>query len=314
MNTLPEKFLERLAKIVPEENLPKVLQTFSKKEQFALRLNAIKMKEKEGFLKELTKRNLVYAPVTWFPKAYILSMKDKTIVTSMPELHEGKIYIQSLSSMFVAWTLEPQAGERILDLCAAPGSKTTQMADMMEHKGHIIAVEHVRNRLYKLRSVLDLLGVGIVDMKLIDGRRYRCEGELFDKVLVDAPCSSEGRFDVTDKKTFRYWSPRKIREMVRKQKGLILNAGRCLKDEGVLVYSTCTFAPEENEGVINWFLRKTGGMFVLKDISTTGVDTYPPVLEWMDNTYNPDIQKCVRILPTENMDGFFVAKLRKVKG
>ena len=104
-----------------------------------------------------------------------------------------------------------------------------------------------------------------------DGRRLRAHDGLYDRILVDAPCSCEGRFIINEPKSFAYWSVRKIKEMSHKQKGLLLNASRLLGPGGILVYATCTFAPEENEEVVDWFLRKTDGRFELTPIRIDGV-------------------------------------------
>jgi len=208
--------------------------------------------------------------------------------------------------------LDPRGGENILDMCAAPGSKTTQMAALMQNQGTIVAIEAVRNRYYKLKAVTSLLGVENVIFKLMDGRSYRAREQLFDKILVDAPCSCEGRFKVEDPKTYRYWSLRKIREMTRKQKGLLLNASRLLKPEGRLVYATCTFAPEENEEVLNWLLKKTAGTIRVDKIHIKDISAYPARQQWQGKTFDRQIENCLRILPDEKMEGFFIAKLQKV--
>jgi 16S rRNA (cytosine1407-C5)-methyltransferase len=222
-----------------------------------------------------------------------------------------EFYLQSLSSMLAVQALDPQPGERILDLCAAPGSKTSQTAARMNNTGSVTAVEAVRGRFYQLRSVLRLLGVENVQCLCMDGRRFAARGELFDRVLVDAPCSSEGRFRHDNAKTFAYWSLRKIKEMAKKQRGLLLNAGRQVRPGGVLVYSTCTFAPEENEAVVNWFLKKSEGIFTVEPVSFTNIGVYPALTSWEGKTFDSQVQHCMRILPGEKTEGFFIAKFSK---
>jgi 16S rRNA C967 or C1407 C5-methylase (RsmB/RsmF family) len=141
--------------------------------------------------------------------------------------------------------------------------------------GSIVAIEAVRDRFFKLRAVLALQGAANVRSYCMDGRRFQARDGLFDKVLVDAPCSAEGRFNRFTPKSFGYWSSRKIKEMAKKQKGLLLNASRCVRSGGILVYATCTFAPEENEAVIDWFLRKSNGSFQLESFDMPGVPRYP---------------------------------------
>jgi 16S rRNA (cytosine1407-C5)-methyltransferase len=155
----------------------------------------------------------------------------------------------------------------------------------MNNEGILVANEPIRGRFYKLKSVLQLTGAKAT-LSMVDGRRFRVkEGGLFDRVLVDAPCSAEGRFKEDEPKTYAYWSTRKIREMAHKQKGLLLNASRLVKTGGILLYSTCTFAEEENEEVVDWFAKKAQG--------------YKMLLQ-------------TRLEPDGRMEGFFIAKWQKI--
>lgn len=302
MNSLPEAFLDRLKKILPSQALESSLAQFQQSPSKAFRINTLKS-SREDVLKNL---NGDYDPVSWYQDAFVLSGEK-------PDLAEkGLIYQQSLSSMLVPLVLDPKPGERILDMCAAPGSKTTQIAAMMNNKGSIVCVEAIKNRYYRLKSVLELMGVTIATVKLMDGRRFRSPENLFDRVLVDAPCSSEGRFRADNKKSYAYWSLRKIKEMVKKQRGLLLNASRWLKPGGILVYSTCTFAPEENEGVIDWFLRKTDNEFEVINEPFDGIETYPAVLQWGKKEYSQQLSHALRVFPNDRMEGFFIVKLRKI--
>lgn len=147
----------------------------------------------------------------------------------------------------------------------------------------------------------------------MDARHFRPQEGLFDKVLADVPCSCEGRFQKEHPKTYAYWSLRKIKEMKRKQKGLLLSAGRCLKPGGHIVYSTCTFAPEENEAVVDWFLKKTEGCFELKPISIKGIKTYGPLSHWKNKSFGDQIAYSLRILPDDYGDAFFMAKFIKIE-
>ena len=164
--------------------------------------------------------------------------------------------------------LSPQSEECILDLGAAPGSKTLQLAELMGNQGNIWAVESVRGRFFRLRDNLARHGAENVQTHLADGTRiWRRHPEHFDRVLLDAPCSSEGRFRADAPKTYAYWSEKKIAEASRKQRRLCYSAVQCLKPGGVLVYSTCTFAPEENEAIINRVLRQFAGALTVEDIA-----------------------------------------------
>lgn len=299
-------FLERLKTIVGRERYDQVVQSFSRPVFLSVRVNTLKT-TRSGIITRLKERNISFREVPWSAEALILEGIPREELGRMDLINDGLLYRQSLSSMLPALILAPRPGERILDMCAAPGSKTTQMAALMNNEGEIVAVEAIRGRFYKLKSVLEQTGAANVAAKLTDARRFRSP-VLFDRILVDAPCSSEGRFKMGDPETYAYWSPRKIREMARKQKGLLLHASRLLKPGGTLVYATCTFAPEENEGVVDWLLRKTGGRVSLEPVDFAGIPAYPPLEGWQGKLFDSRVRNCFRVLPGLGMEGFFIAR------
>jgi len=310
MNTLPAQFTDRLTKIIPSEYLDGCLDNFARERSLSVRINNLRS-TKEAVLKELKGYKVIVKEVPWYSDARVLEGVNRPQVTEWPLIKNGNIYIQELSSMLAALILGPKPEERILDMCAAPGSKASQMASLMKNQGELVCLESVRNRYYKLRSVLSLLRCECSSMLCKDGRKYR-DREGFDRILVDAPCSSEGRFKTFNKKSFAYWSMRKIKEMKHKQKGLLLNASRLLKEGGKLLYATCTFAPEENEEVVSWILKKTDGELISEPISFEGVKRYPPLMNWEGKTYDQNVGNCLRVLPGGDMEGFFLAKFRKL--
>ena len=305
---LPVLFLDRLKLILDDERFARVASTFDAPRPLSVRVNTLKMSLSEA-QDYFSSRSIQAEQVPWTQEGFILQGIESKDLSRLDAVCEGKIYIQSLSSMLPVVVLDPQPGEAILDLCAAPGSKTTQMAARMRNQGSIDAVEAIRPRFYRLKSVAGLLGAEIIRAKCLDGRRYRSGSVLFDKILVDAPCSSESRFKTFDPKTVGYWSTRKIKEMVQKQRGLLLYACRLLKPGGVLLYSTCTFAPEENEGILDWVLRKLPVEIDLVPIEIDLVERYTAVTSWNDRDYDPRVKDVFRVLPAGKMEGFFMAKL-----
>ncbi|HEO63642.1 MAG TPA: RsmB/NOP family class I SAM-dependent RNA methyltransferase, partial [Candidatus Omnitrophica bacterium] len=201
----------------------------------------------------------------------------------------------------------------VLDLTAAPGSKTTQMAALMNNAGKITAFEKDSVRYQKLLANLRYQGVLNTEAHNIDSLgAWRDYFEKFDKVLLDAPCSAEGRFHATRAKTYKYWNQVKVKNMAKKQKGLIRTAFSCLKPGGLLVYSTCTFSPEENESVVNYLLRKFPGCCSIEPVRINLRSTMPALSFWNGVSFNPGLKNCIRIIPNGIMEGFFVALIRKM--
>lgn len=310
---LPEQFLQRLRTIIPHDKWEDCLKSFSLPLVVSIRINTLRS-TKKTVVELLQKNNIGFTDVGWYPNAVVVKATDKKQPVIESLMEKGEIYFQNLSSLYPVLILDPQPGEYLWDVCAAPGSKTTQMAAHMSNRGTIIATENVRDRYYKLRTVVSLMNAEIVIPKFLDGRRLKSEGRFFDRVLVDAPCSSEGRFNIHDPKSYQYWSSRKIKEMVQKQRGLLLSATRLLKPGGTLVYSTCTFAPEENEGVVDWLLRKAERTIGIEAVHLKSIKTYPAVVRWNQKEYSPEVAKCTRVLPGEGREGFFIAKLKKLAG
>jgi len=176
---------------------------------------------------------------------------------------KGGFQVQNPSAAFASLLLDPQPGEAILDLCAAPGGKTTHLAQLMKNRGRIVAIDRAPLRLQKLVRNVERLGIHIVQPVAMDALQYTKEG--FDRILVDAPCSGTG---VLSKKVDIRWNltPDKMKELVELQRALLSHASMLVNVGGILVYSTCSIEEEENEGVIQDFLRKNAH-FVLESAS-----------------------------------------------
>ena len=225
---------------------------------------------------------------------------------------EGRVYLQNPSSMVPVLLLDPRPGEEVLDLAAAPGGKTVQIAGRMDNRGRIAAVESVKARFHRLRRNLERCGVTIARTYLADGGGVgRKVPERFDRVLLDAPCTSEGRFRAGDPASYRYWGPKKIRDMARKQKNLAISAVRSLKAGGVLVYCTCTLGPEENEAIVDGLLERFGEALEVEALDLPEPFTAPILQEWEGRSFHPAVGRCARLAPDETREGFFVARLRK---
>ncbi len=230
--------------------------------------------------------------------------------TSTDAASSGRVYIQNPSSLLAIRVLDPQPGEEVLDLAAAPGGKTIAMAVAMRNAGRIAAVEPVKGRFHRLRANVERCGVNIVAFYQRDGRGVgRAVPARFDRVLLDAPCSSQARMRWDDPSSYRHWTRRKVREASRKQKSLVMSGYAALKPGGRMVYSTCSFAPEENELVIEHLLKRTDAR--LLEIEALPCRTLPGLTRWGSRPLRETLAQTVRIVPDQVWDGFYLANIEK---
>ena len=326
LNYLPPDLATRLAVLLDEAQLKQLAEAFATPRPTTFRANTLKSDPLE-LLAELTAAGFAAEPVPWHPAAFILREGTLYDLTATPAYQEGRLYVQSLSSMIPPLILDPQPGENILDLTAAPGSKTTQLAALMQNQGQIIANDLSPVRLFKLQANLRQQGVTIATTRRGPGELlWRRFPEYFDRTLVDVPCSMEGRITELDPDSYADWSYAKVRSLSIRQCHLLRAAVTATKVGGTIVYSTCTLAPEENEHVVAWLLEKEAGKVVLEDVSwsTMHTSTLPETADvsmipwipgrthWQQKQFPNDLMRSQRILPTQLFEGFYVAKLRKV--
>lgn len=305
-------FLERLKKLYSPSALPTILNALQTKPLPSFRTNTLKTTT-VALKKSLTQQGFHLQAVPWYHDAFIVQNKSTRELTETDEYKQGFLYIQSLSSMIPSLALDPKPQEKILDLCAAPGSKTTHLAMLMQNNGEIIANDLSRQRLFKLKANLAANGVTNTTVTNIVGEKlWKRSPEYFDKTLVDVPCSMEGRICLTDPTTYKDWSLKKIKLLANKQKYLLRSAISATKVGGTIVYSTCTLAPEENEGVIDWILKKMPNAITIEHIHISNLPLQPGVQHW-NKKFSPEVVHTARISPSQTMEGFFVAKLRKTQ-
>lgn len=223
----------------------------------------------------------------------------------------GAVYSQEPSAMFVGATAAPQPGEKVLDLCAAPGGKTTHLASYLQGTGLLVTNEINRKRVKVLAENVERFGVrSAVILNDSPDRLSPVFTDYFDKVLVDVPCSGEGMFR-KDPEAMSYWSLDYVQECATRQREIMTEALKMVKPGGQLIYSTCTFAPEEDEQMMAWVLKNFPD-FRLVPIKKVGgvVDARP---EWADG--NPELAKAARLFPhLMSGEGHFVAKLERTAG
>lgn len=260
----------------------------------------------------LERLGLMPQPLTWCEGAFRLGNEQEDIGTKLPYL-VGLMHTQEEVSLIPSWVLGVQPGDRVLDTCAAPGGKTAHMAVQMENRGTIIANDRSFGRLRALRNVIDRFGLLNISMMTYDAANFPRAIGRFDRALVDVPCSCEGTTRknprVLEKcKRFDYVS------MGRLQQAILRRALEQVRPGGSLVYSTCSYAPEENEMVVQAALDEFGWERVsIEPIALPGFTTQAGLEHWAGKTFHPSMRNAIRAWPHHNdSGGFFVALIRRV--
>ncbi len=301
--TIPRRFIERYQKLTdsPEAFFESLLTPLPK----SFRVNTLKATAEE-IAEKFASYGIRCSPVPWYSDAFVSN--DERVGATL-ERFLGKIHLQELSSMLPPLVVKKElvTALSVLDACAAPGSKTTQLAALMDNQGILIANDSDYQRIRALKFNANKAGVLNVVITNYDLREFPllpC-----DVVLLDAPCSSEGTLR-KNPILFTRWSEHRIRTYAGLQRQLILRAFDLLAPGGVLVYATCTFAPEENEAIVDWLLQEREAK--LMPIEVPHLKLSPALREWEGQQFNEQVSLAVRLLPHENnTNGFFVAKIRK---
>jgi len=302
---LPAPFKARYAEILGERNRD-FLRMCAEPLKKTVRINTLKVENVLEYIEYLKKQGWKLEKIPWCDYAFNVEGVE---LGKTYEYFLGKIYVQEAASLIPALVLNPGESDFVFDMCAAPGSKTTHLAQIMENRGCIVANDVNYKRLKALGFNVELVGALNVVITESDAARLKI-GERFDKILLDAPCSCDGTVR-KDWKALSRWSPRACRFMAQRQKQLLKVAANALKSEGTIVYSTCTLAPEENEGVVDFALNRLG--LETEPVTLKGLKTSECVTEWEGQKFDERVRDCARIWPQDNdTEGFFVAKLRKI--
>ncbi|QJA06899.1 RsmB/NOP family class I SAM-dependent RNA methyltransferase [Thermosulfurimonas marina] len=298
-----EDYFARYREIIPDYE--GFLESLSEPLPLYFRLNTLKTKDPEPVISGLTRQGfrVEKTEIPWF---FRVEPREASLGNT-EEYYLGLIYPMTLSSSLPVYALDPQPGELILDLCAAPGSKTTQIAQWTEDRAVIAANDRRLDRITALVANLRRLGVACALTTVYRGEMYPLEVS-FDKVLVDAPCSGEGRYRKGYEGELLYQKEGRT-NLSGIQKGLLVRAFDLLKPGGILVYSTCTINPEENEAVVDYLLRKRQAELLDWEAP---LPARPGLTEWEGRPFHPELVKAKRFFPHEiQAVGFFVAKLRR---
>lgn len=298
--SLPSFLKDLLTEQYGDDYANKIISGYSKKRRTTLRINTLKSSLTEA--EEVFQNSgLIYHTVPWYRDALIIDSADENVLRELSLYKEGKIYLQSLSSMIPPLVLDPRAGADILDMTAAPGGKTTQMAAMTDNRAHITACELNPVRAERLRYNVQKQGASCILVMQNDARKLDYFFA-FDQILLDAPCSGSGVLSTFDKNANAHFTKQLIEKSVKIQKALILKAAELLKKGQKMVYSTCSILACENEDIVSYAVSK-------KKLKLVPIKTD----EWEDLPLLPVKQKgVVCIAPNEFYEGFFVAKLEKI--
>lgn len=248
-------------------------------------------------------------PVPWCPDGYELTGNTPDYATLT---EKGEVYVQNAASWLPVLALDPKPCEAVLDVCAAPGGKASHIQAITNNQSSLTCNDNSKPRLIKLQANMARLGAEAA-YTLCDATRLfrKFEPETFDKILLDAPCSGEGLMTLDDLKLFDSWSVAHIRRLSDLQKKIVSESWKLLKPGGTLVYSTCTMAPEENEAVIDYFLRKHPDA-KLETVDFSLENKVPALTSWNNKPFSSDLSPCLRLVPGKLTEAFFVAKIVKL--
>ena len=302
---LPAGFLSKMNRLLGEDEYAGFLESYDQPRFYGLRVNTLKISVEE-FLK-ISPFKL--EPVPWTEDGFYYQEGENP--GKHPFYHAGLYYIQEPSAMLPGAILGARPGEKVLDLCAAPGGKTVQIAASMKNSGVLIANDINSDRVKALVKNIELCGVK--NAVVLNESPEKIAGGFtgyFDRILIDAPCSGEGMFR-KDEDAARSWESFKCETCSGMQKSILDNIDAMLKPGGTLAYSTCTFSPEEDEGIITYFLNKHPGYELIEIEKKAGMEPGRP--EWSDG--NPELSKTARLWPHRvKGEGHFAALLRKGGG
>lgn len=294
---IPNFLKELLTKEYSEEQVNEILKSYKENKVVSLRINTIKTTTEE-IIKYLEEQNITYETITWSDTALVITNKTEKELQELDIYKEGEIYLQSLSSQLPPIFLNPKENEMILDMTAAPGGKTTEIAALSNNKAMITAIEKNKIRSERLQYNIDKQGAKKVTVLNTDARNLN-EYFMFDKILLDAPCSGSGTITNNN---FNSFNEDLVNRSIKFQTTLINEAIKHLKVGGELIYSTCSILSCENDEIIKSILNSN---LELIPLDLTNYQDIPKLSTKLEGTL------CV--CPSKYYEGFYVAKIRKIK-
>lgn len=298
-NKVPEFLIDLLKKQYGEELTKDIIRGYCVKRKVTFRVNTLKSDVNKIKL-ELERKNIEYEKVSWYEDAFIVQNVDEEVLRNMDIYKNGEIYMQSLSSMLPPIILNPAQGKDILDMAAAPGGKTTQIAALTCNKAHITACEINKIRADRLKYNLEKQGAKNVFFMQKDAR-YIDDFFSFDQILLDSPCSGSGTLDLNDKNLDKNFTEKLVDNCTRFQYSLLKKAIKVLKPGSDMVYSTCSILQKENEDILNKILKEE------KNIKIVPIEFKNEKIKLLP----VKIPGTLCVMPDELYEGFFIAKLVK---
>lgn len=261
---------------------------------------------------ELTSKVSSLAPVSWCRDAFLCT-GELRCSEMVPFTHDGRVYLQNASSLIPVVALAPRPGERIIDVSAAPGGKAFHIAARVANDCDLWLNDSSKPRAEKLRLLADIYGVRYSHLTTEPAQYIdkSLPAQSFDRILLDAQCSGEGRVDLRRSDALRYWSTERIEKYKYLQTKMLDAAYRLLRPGGTIVYSTCTLAPEENEYPVSQVLGRHADLD-LEPIDFREPNFRPGLEKWRGHRFDPRLERAVRVVPDEEFEGFFTAKLTRL--
>lgn len=300
-NKLPDFLIKELNEQYGEETCNNILNGYMEHRVVSLRVNTLKTTVEKVY-QELEKNNIEFEKISWSDTALVITNATEQELKKLDIYENGEIYLQSLSSMLPPVIMKPNENTDILDMTAAPGGKTTQIAMLTNNNANITACEMNNIRIEKLKYNIEKQGATSVVVLGQDSRNLS-DYFSFDQILLDAPCSGSGTIDLNDERTYKNFTEKLVEKSTKSQYALLKKALKILKPGHEMIYSTCSILAKENEAILGKILKGANAEII--PIEFNGIDEIPvlPV----------KIKGTICVCPNRYYEGFFVAKIRKNK-